>query len=67
MWEPSFNPCSWDSSFQGVLTFKNLIMKVSVWDTYVERRDGKTMHFDILVPSELKNEQTIYGYGKEYL
>jgi len=42
-------------------------MKVSVWDTYVERKDGKIMHFDILVPSNLKNEYTIYGYGKEFL
>ena len=35
-------------------------MKVSVWDTYVEREDGKIMHFDILVSSELKNEQIIF-------
>ncbi|EAR01249.1 DUF2024 family protein [Maribacter sp. HTCC2170] len=42
-------------------------MKVSVWDTYVKRKDGTTMHFDILVPSNLKNEHSIYGYGKEYL
>lgn len=42
-------------------------MKVAVWDTYVEREDGKTMHFDILVASDLKNEHTIFGYGREYL
>lgn len=42
-------------------------MKVSVWDTYVKRIDGKTMHFDILVPSDLKDEPTIYGYGKAFL
>ena len=42
-------------------------MKVSVWDTYVEREGDKTMHFDILVSSELKNESIIFGYGKEYL
>ena len=42
-------------------------MKVSVWDTYVEREGNKIMHFDILVSSELKNEQIIFGYGREYL
>lgn len=43
------------------------MMKVAVWDTYVKRKDGKTMHFDILVPEELKDEAKIYEYGKLYL
>ncbi|MFC0603039.1 DUF2024 family protein [Winogradskyella pulchriflava] len=42
-------------------------MKVSVWDTYVSREDGKQMHFDILVPSDLKDENTIFNFGKSYL
>ncbi len=42
-------------------------MKVSVWDTYVERQDGLTMHFDILVPSTLTNEATIVDFGANYL
>ena len=42
-------------------------MKISVWDTYVEREDGITMHFDIMVPSEVKDEKIIFGYGKQYL
>ncbi|MEN8187762.1 MAG: DUF2024 family protein [Bacteroidota bacterium] len=42
-------------------------MKVSVWDTYVKREGSKIMHFDILVPSELKDEKTIFDYGKEFL
>lgn len=42
-------------------------MKVAVWDTYVERNDGKTMHFDILVPSDLKDEQIIFNFGKTFL
>lgn len=25
------------------------------------------MHFDILVDAEMKDENTIFGYGKEYL
>lgn len=42
-------------------------MKVSVWDTYVKREDGKLMHFDILVPNQLNDEQTILNYGTTYL
>lgn len=42
-------------------------MKISVWDTYVKRADGRVMHFDILVPSELKDEAKIFGYGDNYL
>ncbi len=42
-------------------------MQVAVWDTYVTKKDGKVMHFDIIVPAELKDENTIYNYGKEYL
>lgn len=42
-------------------------MKVSVWDTYVSRLNGKLMHFDILVPTELTDEATIFNFGKHYL
>jgi hypothetical protein len=42
-------------------------MKVSVWDTYVQRKDGKTMHFDILVPSSFNDENKIFKFGNEYL
>lgn len=42
-------------------------MKVSVWDTYVERADGKVMHFDILAPSTITNAHAIYNYGHQYL
>lgn len=42
-------------------------MKVAVWDTYVTKQDGGVMHFDIIVPAELKDEQTIFGYGFKYL
>ena len=40
-------------------------MQVAVWDTYVTRKDGKVMHFDIMVPDELKDENVIHNYGKE--
>jgi len=42
-------------------------MQVSVWDTYVTKKDGSMMHFDIIVPSEVKDTTTIYNYGKIYL
>lgn len=42
-------------------------MKVAVWDTYVTKKDGSIMHFDIIAPEEMKDTAIIYGYGKEYL
>lgn len=42
-------------------------MKVAVWDTYVTKKDGSLMHFDILVPEGIKDTTIIYDYGKEYL
>lgn len=42
-------------------------MEISVWDTYVERADGGTMHFDILVPSTMEDEAKIFAYGHQYL
>jgi hypothetical protein len=42
-------------------------MQTSVYDTYVQRPDGRRMHFDILVPATLKDIETILGYGRTYL
>ena len=42
-------------------------MKISVWDTYVKKEDGNTMHFDILVPTHVTDEQTIFNFGMHYL
>ena len=42
-------------------------MEISVWDTYVARKDGGGMHFDILVPSSVTDPSTIHGYGRSYL
>ncbi len=42
-------------------------MNVSVWDTYVTRNDGRIMHFDILVPDHVTDENTVFEYGKDYL
>lgn len=41
--------------------------KVNVWDTYVTRKDGGLMHFDILAPAEITDPQLIYEYGQAYL
>lgn len=42
-------------------------MYISVWDTYVQRQDGKVMHFDILVSHDLKDTSKIFSFGKDYL
>lgn len=42
-------------------------MKVAVWDTYVTRKDGRMMHFDIIAPDNIKDEKIIHNFGKEYL
>lgn len=41
-------------------------MQVSVFDTYVQKKEGGLMHFDILVPVEVKYDEVI-GFGKQYL
>ena len=38
-------------------------MKVAVWDTYVKRKDGRVMNFDILVPADEMNEERIFTFG----
>ncbi len=42
-------------------------MKVAVYDTYVTRKDGAAMHFDILVSDDLKDKNRIHRFGKAYL
>ena len=42
-------------------------MQVAVWDTYVTKNDGGIMHFDIIAPIRIKDEETIHTFGKEYL
>lgn len=42
-------------------------MNVAIWDTYVPRKGGGTMHFDIVVPADMKDPHTIFAYGKQYL
>lgn len=42
-------------------------MKVAVWDTYVTKKDGTIMHFDILVPEHIEDPAVIYGFGRTFL
>lgn len=45
----------------------SLQKRVNVWDTYVTKKDGSIMHFDIVAPVDITHIDTIYTYGKEYL
>jgi len=42
-------------------------MKVAVSDTYVTKKDGSVMHFDIVAPSNITDENIIFKYGMSYL
>lgn len=42
-------------------------LNVSVYDTYVPKKQGGVMHFDILVDANEKDLEKIYGYGRAYL
>ncbi len=42
-------------------------MQTAVWDTYVKKKNGNIMHFDIIVPDTIKDTEAIYSYGKAYL
>lgn len=41
-------------------------MRVAVYDTYVVKKNGVTMHFDIIVPGDQPHEKVLQ-YGHEYL
>ena len=41
--------------------------KVNVWDTYVTKKNGMIMHFDIIAPVKVTDTTVIYNYGKSYL
>ena len=42
-------------------------MQVSVFDTYVTKKNGTVMHFDILVPANMNNEEKVHEFGRHYL
>ena len=41
-------------------------MKIDVFDSYANDENGKTIHFDVLVPSDSSPEQAL-TYGREWL
>jgi hypothetical protein len=41
-------------------------MECAVYDTYVRRKDGEVMHFDVIVEANTPHEKAI-EYGKKYL
>jgi uncharacterized protein DUF2024 len=41
-------------------------MECAVYDTYVTKKDGRIMHFDVIVEASTPHEKAI-EYGKEFL
>lgn len=41
-------------------------MNIAVFDTYVKKKDGSIMHFDIFVP-EGTSPETAIKFGRQYL
>ena len=41
-------------------------MECAVYDTYVTKKDGRIMHFDVIVEANTPHEKVI-EYGKEFL
>lgn len=39
-------------------------MEVAVWDTYVTKKDGEVMHFDIIAPKTVRDATLIHQFGK---
>ncbi len=42
-------------------------MKVAVFDTYVQKSNGYTAHFDIIVPIDKYSHEEILDFGRAYL
>ncbi|MBI4024513.1 MAG: DUF2024 family protein [Verrucomicrobia bacterium] len=41
-------------------------MEIAVYDTYVVKKNGERMHFDVIVPKGATHEKAIQ-HGREYL
>jgi hypothetical protein len=46
--------------------FTDMPMKVAVYDTYVRKKDGSKMHFDVVVPDGTPQEKAL-EFAKRYL
>ena len=54
-------------SGEALAQFNTSKMEVAVWDTYVKKKDGTVMHFDIIAPSSQRDTLVIHNYGRDYL
>ncbi|GJM28393.1 MAG: hypothetical protein DHS20C17_10280 [Cyclobacteriaceae bacterium] len=43
------------------------VQEVAVWDTYVNKQDGSVMHFDIIVPAHIQDQEKIFEFGEQYV
>lgn len=50
-----------------IMAIINIIMKIQVYDTYVKRKDGKTMHFDVFLDDSVGDERKALDAAKKYL
>lgn len=41
--------------------------KVNIWDTYVPKKEGGVIHFDIVAPAAITDPEQIYEFGRQYL
>jgi Domain of unknown function (DUF2024) len=41
-------------------------MEVAVYDTHVVKKNGKPVHFDVIVPKD-ESPERVFGFGREYL
>lgn len=42
-------------------------MKIDIFDTYVTHQDGKTMHFDVLLPQSSSSSEKAVQYAMKWL
>lgn len=55
------------NSTSNMTSTSGTVLKVAVYDTYVPKKQGGIMHFDILVDANERDLEKIYAYGREYL
>ena len=41
-------------------------MKVAIWDIHAIKKDGSVIHFEIIIPGDVKNINLVYSYYREF-
>ena len=41
-------------------------MKIAVWDIHAIKKDGSIIHFEIIVPADVKSITTIFNYCTKF-